>query len=88
MTKYYCGMLGLVLFDTLWFCLDYCDIFLTHDAPRVRKDHNAGWKHAVQVRAHYLGIHCFSSLPITNISADSHEPGQDAAHNRRNRTGL
>lgn len=34
---------------------DYCDIFLTHDAPRVRKDHNAGWKHAAQVRAHYLG---------------------------------
>ncbi|PJF16721.1 hypothetical protein PSACC_03495 [Paramicrosporidium saccamoebae] len=32
----------------------YCDIFLTHDAPRVRKDHNAGWKHAVQVRAHFL----------------------------------
>lgn len=27
---------------------------MTHDAPRVRKDHNAGWKHAAQVRAHYL----------------------------------
>jgi len=27
---------------------------LTHDAPRVRKDHNAGWKHAAQVRAHFL----------------------------------
>lgn len=27
---------------------------MTHDAPRVRKDHNAGWKHAAQVRAHFL----------------------------------
>lgn len=32
----------------------YCDIFLTHDAPRVRRDHNAGWKHGAQVRAHFL----------------------------------
>ena len=32
----------------------YCDVYLTHDAPRVRKDHNAGWKHAAQVRAHFL----------------------------------
>lgn len=41
MPKYYC---------------DYCDIFLTHDAKRVRKDHNAGWKHAAQVRAHFLAM--------------------------------
>ena len=39
MPKYYC---------------DYCDIFLTHDAPRVIKDHSAGWKHCAAVRAHYL----------------------------------
>ena len=32
----------------------YCDVYLTHDAPRVRKDHTSGWKHAAQVRAHYL----------------------------------
>ena len=34
--------------------LDYCDVYLTHDAPRVRRDHNAGWKHAAQVKAHFL----------------------------------
>jgi hypothetical protein len=39
MPKYYCN---------------YCDIFLTHDAPRVIKDHNAGWKHGARVREHYL----------------------------------
>lgn len=36
------------------FIIDYCDIFLTHDAKRVRKDHDSGWKHAAQVRAHFL----------------------------------
>lgn len=52
MTRYYCG--------TILFCyhvttfLDYCDVYLTHDAPRVRRDHNAGWKHAAQVKAHFM----------------------------------
>lgn len=63
---------------------DYCDIFLTHDAPRVRKDHNAGWKHAVQVRAHFLGTRPAAVLDC----ACSHEPGGDAAHRRRARQGL
>lgn len=44
----------------LWYIqnsyLDYCDIFLTHDSKRVRNDHNAGWKHAAQVKAHFLGV--------------------------------
>eukprot|EP01103_Thecamoeba_quadrilineata_P018471 TRINITY_DN703_c0_g4_i1.p1 TRINITY_DN703_c0_g4~~TRINITY_DN703_c0_g4_i1.p1 ORF type:complete len:145 (+),score=20.02 TRINITY_DN703_c0_g4_i1:29-463(+) len=38
MPKYYC---------------DYCDIFLTHDSPSVRKSHNEGWKHKWAVRAYY-----------------------------------
>ncbi|KAJ1943914.1 U1 small nuclear ribonucleoprotein C [Linderina pennispora] len=38
MPKYYC---------------DYCDIFLTHDSPSVRKAHNTGWKHINQVAAYY-----------------------------------
>lgn len=29
---------------------------LTHDTPSARKDHDAGWKHAVQVRAHFLSL--------------------------------
>ncbi len=32
MPKYYC---------------DYCDTFLTHDSPSVRKTHNGGRKHKV-----------------------------------------
>lgn len=38
MPKYYC---------------DYCDVFLTHDSPSVRKTHNAGWKHKASVKAWY-----------------------------------
>jgi len=38
MPKYYC---------------DYCDIFLTHDSPSVRKSHNEGWKHKAAVRTYY-----------------------------------
>jgi len=38
MPKYYC---------------DYCDIFLTHDSPSVRKSHNEGWKHKLAVRTYY-----------------------------------
>ncbi len=38
MPKYYC---------------DYCDVFLTHDSPSVRKSHNEGWKHKAAVRAYY-----------------------------------
>jgi U1 small nuclear ribonucleoprotein C len=38
MPKYYC---------------DYCDIYLTHDSPHVRKSHNDGWKHKAAVRAYY-----------------------------------
>lgn len=34
--------------------VDYCDVYLTHDAPRVRRDHNSGWKHAAQVKAHFM----------------------------------
>jgi len=38
MPKYYC---------------DYCDIFLTHDSPSVRRSHNLGWKHKAAVEAYY-----------------------------------
>ncbi|EKX33797.1 hypothetical protein GUITHDRAFT_81129 [Guillardia theta CCMP2712] len=27
-----------------YYC-DYCDVFLTHDSPSVRKQHNSGRKH-------------------------------------------
>lgn len=38
MPKYYC---------------DYCDSFLTHDSPSVRKTHNGGRKHKENVRMFY-----------------------------------
>ncbi|RCN46323.1 U1 zinc finger [Ancylostoma caninum] len=38
MPKYYC---------------DYCDTFLTHDSPSVRKTHNGGRKHKENVRMFY-----------------------------------
>uniref|UniRef100_F1LDK4 U1 small nuclear ribonucleoprotein C n=1 Tax=Ascaris suum TaxID=6253 RepID=F1LDK4_ASCSU len=38
MPKYYC---------------DYCDTFLTHDSPSVRKTHNGGRKHKENVRIFY-----------------------------------
>ncbi|GMR50287.1 hypothetical protein PMAYCL1PPCAC_20482, partial [Pristionchus mayeri] len=38
MPKYYC---------------DYCDAFLTHDSPSVRKTHNGGRRHKEMVRMYY-----------------------------------
>jgi U1 small nuclear ribonucleoprotein C len=38
MPKYYC---------------DYCDVFLAHDSRSVRKLHNSGWKHKMNVKAYY-----------------------------------
>ncbi|CDW54708.1 zf-U1 domain containing protein [Trichuris trichiura] len=35
-----------------YFC-DYCDTFLTHDTPSVRKTHNSGRKHRENVRMYY-----------------------------------
>jgi U1 small nuclear ribonucleoprotein C len=41
MPKYYC---------------DYCDVFLTHDAPSVRRDHNTGWKHQAAIRTYFQTV--------------------------------
>ncbi|CEF67629.1 U1 small nuclear ribonucleoprotein C [Strongyloides ratti] len=38
MPKYYC---------------DYCDAYLTHDSPSVRKTHNGGRKHKENVKNYY-----------------------------------
>ena len=35
------------------FYCDYCDVFLAHDSPNVRKLHNSGWKHKMNVKAYY-----------------------------------
>ncbi|KAI8394063.1 U1 zinc finger-domain-containing protein [Radiomyces spectabilis] len=39
------------------FCyVEYCDIFLTHDSSSVRKAHNAGKNHVLNVRNYYAEI--------------------------------
>eukprot|EP00873_Tetraselmis_striata_P005055 jgi/Tetstr1/425319/TSEL_015769.t1 len=35
-----------------YYC-DYCDTYLTHDSPTVRKQHNAGYKHKANVRNYF-----------------------------------
>ncbi|KAK1287839.1 U1 small nuclear ribonucleoprotein C [Acorus calamus] len=35
-----------------YYC-DYCDTYLTHDSPSVRKQHNNGYKHKANVRTYY-----------------------------------
>jgi len=35
-----------------YFC-DYCDTYLTHDSPSVRKTHNSGRKHKENVKTYY-----------------------------------
>ncbi|GMH40535.1 hypothetical protein BSKO_08439 [Bryopsis sp. KO-2023] len=36
-----------------YYC-DYCDTYLTHDSPAVRKQHNLGYKHKANVRNYYM----------------------------------
>lgn len=54
MTRYYCGTL--FVNNLALHSVDYCDVYLTHDAPRVRRDHNAGWRHAAQVKAYMISL--------------------------------
>lgn len=56
MTRYYCGKATYFADFLYQIHVDYCDVYLTHDAPRVRRDHNAGWKHAAQVKAYILSL--------------------------------
>lgn len=51
MPKYYC---------------DYCDIYLTHDSPSVRKSHNEGWKHKANVKNWYSQFETDSTQDIIN----------------------
>ncbi|KAL6952425.1 hypothetical protein U1Q18_041416 [Sarracenia purpurea var. burkii] len=47
-------VVGICLPSTMprYYC-DYCDTYLTHDSPSVRKQHNAGYKHKANVRTYY-----------------------------------
>ncbi|KAG7669081.1 hypothetical protein Ndes2526B_g00804 [Nannochloris sp. 'desiccata'] len=36
-----------------YYC-DYCDAYLTHDSPIVRRQHNTGYKHKSNVKSYFL----------------------------------
>lgn len=65
-----------------YYC-DYCDTYLTHDSPAVRKQHNAGYKHKANVRNYYMQFE-ESQLPaagdarVKEIDARSREAFQAA----------
>ena len=47
------------------FYCDYCDVYLTHDSRSVRKSHNLGWKHRMQVQNYYsCMIRMFNHLAL------------------------
>ncbi|CAO3590111.1 unnamed protein product [Absidia cylindrospora] len=58
MPKYYC---------------EYCDVFLTHDSPSVRKGHNAGKNHLMCVRAYYEEIGQDKAQAIINEITRAYE---------------
>ncbi|KAI9141352.1 hypothetical protein BKA69DRAFT_1022764, partial [Paraphysoderma sedebokerense] len=50
---------------------DYCDIYLTHDSPSVRKAHNTGWKHIMHVKSYYAELgHDKAQEVIDSITKD------------------
>lgn len=79
MPKYYCGKLNTttrhaVLFTTLLFVIiEYCDIFLTHDSSSVRKAHNAGKNHILNVRNYYAEISQDKAQAIINEITRAYE---------------
>jgi U1 small nuclear ribonucleoprotein C len=48
------------------FYCDYCDIYLTHDSLRVRRDHGAGWKHKMQIQNYYANIPAYKVQQVIN----------------------
>ncbi|KAI8077839.1 U1 zinc finger-domain-containing protein [Halteromyces radiatus] len=58
MPKYYC---------------EYCDVFLTHDSPSVRKGHNAGKNHILNVRQYYEEIGHDKAQAIINEITRAYE---------------
>ncbi|KAJ1967145.1 U1 small nuclear ribonucleoprotein C [Dimargaris xerosporica] len=68
MPKYYC---------------DYCDIFLTHDSPSVRKAHSKGWKHIMQVERYYSALSPEKCQEILNVISQSYTDNGEAGGNGR-----
>ncbi|KAG0461171.1 hypothetical protein HPP92_021468 [Vanilla planifolia] len=51
--KFFIPQLIEIFFSIHRYYCDYCDTYLTHDSPSVRKQHNAGYKHKANVRSYY-----------------------------------
>ncbi|KAG2297504.1 hypothetical protein Bca4012_003313 [Brassica carinata] len=63
-----------------YYC-DYCDTYLTHDSPSVRKQHNAGYKHKANVRIYYQQFEEQQTQSLIDQRIKEHL-GQAAAYNQ------
>ncbi|KAK1428225.1 hypothetical protein QVD17_17054 [Tagetes erecta] len=61
-----------------YYC-DYCDTYLTHDSPSVRKQHNAGYKHKANVRTYYQQYEAQQNQYLIDQKVKEHL-GQAAAY--------
>lgn len=61
-----------------YYC-DYCDTYLTHDSPSVRKQHNAGYKHKGNVRIYYQQYEAQQNQYLIDQKVKEHL-GQAAAY--------
>uniref|UniRef100_A0A5B6YYI4 U1 small nuclear ribonucleoprotein C n=1 Tax=Davidia involucrata TaxID=16924 RepID=A0A5B6YYI4_DAVIN len=61
-----------------YYC-DYCDTYLTHDSPSVRKQHNAGYKHKANVRIYYQQFEAQQNQSLIDQKIKEHL-GQTAAY--------
>ncbi|KVH94461.1 Zinc finger, C2H2-type matrin [Cynara cardunculus var. scolymus] len=66
------------VFSSLYYC-DYCDTYLTHDSPSVRKQHNAGYKHKANVRIYYQQYEAQQNQYLIDQKVKEHL-GQAAAY--------
>ncbi|KAH9608311.1 hypothetical protein KSS87_007798 [Heliosperma pusillum] len=60
-----------------YYC-DYCDTYLTHDSPSVRKQHNAGYKHKANVRTYYQQFEEQQTQSLIDQRIKEHLSGQTA----------
>ncbi|KAK9706121.1 hypothetical protein RND81_07G105400 [Saponaria officinalis] len=60
-----------------YYC-DYCDTYLTHDSPSVRKQHNAGYKHKANVRTYYQQFEEQQTQSLIDQRIKEHLSGQAA----------
>lgn len=60
-----------------YYC-DYCDTYLTHDSPSVRKQHNSGYKHKANVRIYYQQFEEQQTQSLIDQRIKEHLSGQGA----------